>query len=311
MRRRKSRRKVANERVVQGKTSPVALASRDACGWATGRTKRSQRHSRAVYGAPKTSFCGGRPCPDKGKAIVMSNINGESDVTPTESKTTGTGGNFSYGSRETPAASASPMEADRSEKARGHTSDRHVAGESDSSIVPKKPTNKGSVPLPAEWVEGRELPKENAEPSLLDRTQRRNADGTPFVPRSRGWLGVREAAQKDKKLRFTSLLHHITSELLFLKGKVEGNFLKKPQFRRKVFLENFIGLPVIGLVIGAIAGILALSFSIFIMNAQLEPWMRNVVFLSFSILGMGLGVRSGLQNHRTLKKMVGSKWEEE
>lgn len=87
--------------------------------------------------------------------------------------------------------------------------------------------------------------------------------------------------------------------------------MKKSQFRRKVFLENFIGLPVIGLVIGAIAGILALSFSIFIMNAQLEPWMRNVVFLSFSILGMGLGVRSGLQNHRILKKMVGSKWEEE
>ena len=69
--------------------------------------------TRAVYGAPKTSFCGGRPCPDKGKAIVMSNINGESDVTPTESKTTGTVGYFSHGSRETPATSASPMEADR------------------------------------------------------------------------------------------------------------------------------------------------------------------------------------------------------
>ncbi len=135
-------------------------------------------------------------------------------MTPTESKTTGTVGNFPHGSRETPATSASPMEADRSEKARGHKSDMHVAGESDSSIVPEKPANKGGVPLPAESVEGRGLTKENTEQSLLDRTQRRNSDGTPFVPRSRGLLGVREAARKDKKLKFTSLLHHLTPELL-------------------------------------------------------------------------------------------------
>ena len=144
----------------------------------------------------------------------MSNINGESDVPPTESKTTGTVGYFSHGSRETPATSASPMEADRSEKARGHKSDRHVAGESDRSIVPENPTNKGGVPLPAELAAGRELTKEHTEQSLLDRIQRRNSDGTPFVPRSRGLLGVREAAQKDKKQKFTSLLHHITPELL-------------------------------------------------------------------------------------------------
>ena len=135
-------------------------------------------------------------------------------MTPTESETTGTVGNFPHGSRETPATSASPMEADRSEKARCHKSDMHVAGESDSSIVPEKPANKDGVPPSAESVEGRGLTKENTEQSLLDRTQRRNADGTPFVPRSRGLLGVREAAQKDKKLKFTSLLHHITPELL-------------------------------------------------------------------------------------------------
>ena len=106
------------------------------------------------------------------------------------------------------------MAADRSEKARCHKSDMHVAGESDSSIVPEKPANKGSVPLSAELAEGRELTWENTGQSLLDRTQSRNSDGTPFVPRSRGLLGVREAAQKDKKQRFTSLLHHITPELL-------------------------------------------------------------------------------------------------
>jgi len=124
----------------------------------------------------------------------MSNVNGKSDVTPTESETTSTVGNFPHGSRETPATSVSSMEVDRSEKARGHKSDTHVAGESDSSIVPEKPANKGSVPLPAESAEGRELTEENTEQSLLVRTQGRNADGKAFVPRSRGLLGVREAA---------------------------------------------------------------------------------------------------------------------
>lgn len=144
----------------------------------------------------------------------MSNDSGESDRAPTESKTTSTVGNFSHGSRETPATSAAPMAADRSEKARCHKSDAHVAGESHSSIVPGKPANNGGVPPPAESAEGRGLTEENTRQSLLDRTQRRNADGTPFVPRSRGLPGVREAARKDRKLRFTSLLHHITPELL-------------------------------------------------------------------------------------------------
>ena len=135
-------------------------------------------------------------------------------MTPTESKTTGTVGNFSHGSRETPATSVSSMAADRSEKARGHKSDMHVTGESDRPIVPKKPANNGRVPGPAESVEGRGLTKENTGQSLLDRTQSRNADGRPFVARSRGLLGVREAARRDKKLKFTSLLHHLTPELL-------------------------------------------------------------------------------------------------
>jgi len=101
----------------------------------------------------------------------MSNTNGESEVPPTESETTRTVGHCSHGSRETPATSASSMEADRSEKARGHKSDRHVAGESDSSIVPKKPANNGGVPLPAESMEGRGLTRtmEKGSGVILDR----------------------------------------------------------------------------------------------------------------------------------------------
>jgi group II intron reverse transcriptase/maturase len=83
----------------------------------------------------------------------------------------------------------------------------NVSGESDSPIVPKKPANKGGVPPSAESVEGRGLTEENAEPLLLDRTQGRK-------PRSRGLLGVREAAQRDRKMRFNNLLRHLTPELL-------------------------------------------------------------------------------------------------
>jgi hypothetical protein len=125
----------------------------------------------------------------------MSNEQGEFDKAPTESKTTGTVGNFAHGSRETPLTSVTLMGADRSEKARGHKSDMDVGGESHSSIVPKKPANKGGALLPAESVEGRGLTKENTEQSLLDRTQSRRTDGTPFVARSRGLLGVREAVR--------------------------------------------------------------------------------------------------------------------
>ena len=50
--------------------------------------------------------------------------------------------------------------------------------------------------------------------SLTASGQRRNSDGSPFVPRSRGLLGIRQAAQEDKTLKFTSLLNHVTPGLL-------------------------------------------------------------------------------------------------
>ena len=85
----------------------------------------------------------------------MSNVKGKSDTTPTESKTTGTVGNFPHGSRETPQTSVTARETERSEKARGHNSDMDVSGESDSSIVPGKPANKGRVQgQRSRWREG-------------------------------------------------------------------------------------------------------------------------------------------------------------
>ena len=65
----------------------------------------------------------------------------------------------------------------------------------------------------AESVEGRGLTKENAGQSLLDRIQRRNADGTPSYPGRADCL-VYDKRHEGQKMRFTNLLHHITPELL-------------------------------------------------------------------------------------------------
>lgn len=131
---------------------------------------------------------------------------GKLPVTPTESETTGTAGNSPHGSRETRMTFVEFV-TDLAEKARCRKSAGHVVRESDSSIVPEKQANKGGLPTPAESAEGRGLTEENAQESLPGRTQRR-------APGSRGLLGVRLAASRDGKMRFTNLLHHITPELL-------------------------------------------------------------------------------------------------
>ena len=73
----------------------------------------------------------------------MSNVNGESDTSPTESETTRTVGSFPHGSREIPETSTS-SDVDRSEKARRRNADMHVSGKSDSFVVPTKRANPGA-----------------------------------------------------------------------------------------------------------------------------------------------------------------------
>ena len=82
----------------------------------------------------------------------------------------------------------------------------HVAEESDSGIVPMKPSNKdGSTS--AEKGEGRPLIKENPPPPHTPPTQR----GTRV---SQGLAGVRKVAKESKETKFTALLHHLTIDLL-------------------------------------------------------------------------------------------------
>lgn len=81
-------------------------------------------------------------------------------------------------------------------------------GKSDDSIVPLNPANNGDAESPAESAEERGSARRNTDQSNLDRTQR------PDRRRSHGLLGVREAAARSRRLKFTNLLHHITVDLL-------------------------------------------------------------------------------------------------
>ena len=74
-------------------------------------------------------------------------------------------------------------------------------GKSDSPIVPAKLPNKAGRPA-AEAVEGRGLAKGNSSSQNVRRTQGRVRT---LSARAR----VREASRKDKRLRFTTLLHHV------------------------------------------------------------------------------------------------------
>lgn len=142
----------------------------------------------------------------------MSDANRQSSMDAAESETLRMRGNSMHGNRET-LETPSPQGVGRSGKAYCRTPDMHVFRESDGPIVPEKRANKAGrtmlrmVPAAAESVEGRGPTKGNAARTLLA------PDAEP-EKRGMGLWGVREAAKRDKKMRFTALLHHITPELL-------------------------------------------------------------------------------------------------
>ena len=92
----------------------------------------------------------------------------------------------------------------------GKVGDRNPAvyadEKSDTPIRPRTWPNKGDAP--AEANEERGVVDGNSEETTEPRAQNRDKCS------SRGLQGVRVAAKRDPKCRFTSLLHHITPELL-------------------------------------------------------------------------------------------------
>jgi RNA-directed DNA polymerase len=74
-------------------------------------------------------------------------------------------------------------------------------GKSDRPVVPEKSPNKAGQPA-AEGMEGRGLAKGNPSQQNASRTPSRN-DARSALER------IRQAANKDRKMRFTALLHHV------------------------------------------------------------------------------------------------------
>jgi RNA-directed DNA polymerase len=134
-----------------------------------------------------------------------SGVIGEPGSDPTQSETLRTRGNSLHGNREVPSPSAGSA-ADRSGKGATPKPDMHADGKSDGRVVPKKPPNNDGPPTSAE-VEGRRPTKGNLLPTATPPTQ----SGIGVSP---GLKRVREVARKDKKARFTALLHHVTADEL-------------------------------------------------------------------------------------------------
>jgi RNA-directed DNA polymerase len=135
----------------------------------------------------------------------MSDEKREPLASPAQSETPGMLENSMRENRETPQVSGSNT-PDRLEKATSYKTSMYASGESDEPVVPAKRLNKEEQSL-AESVEGSGSTKGNTDEAFTRRTQGRERV-------SQGLGGVREAARRDKKQKFTALLHHVTTGLL-------------------------------------------------------------------------------------------------
>ncbi len=90
-------------------------------------------------------------------------------------------------------------------------------GKSDRPVVPEKSPNNAGQPV-AEGMEGRRLAEGNTLEQNASRTQCRQSASSALER-------VRQAARRDKKLRFTALLHHIydVDRLCAAYGEIKRN----------------------------------------------------------------------------------------
>ena len=132
---------------------------------------------------------------------------GEPSADSAQSETLGMHGNSTRENRETPSAPVADGAAGRSEKAMSRTSSMHAGGESDGRVVPTKRPNKGGQT--AGGGRGGKA-TDQGEHGAGDRVP----DTEPDRARRAACIGVREAARRDKRTRFTALLHHVTVDLL-------------------------------------------------------------------------------------------------
>ena len=139
---------------------------------------------------------------------MKGSVRREQSFDTAESETLGMCGNSMRENREALQTPTPDGEVGRSKKAKSRKVDMHVCGESDGLVVPTKRANKADAyALAAESAEGRRSTKGNAPQAHSCRTQSRGGE-------SQGLWRVRQAARRDRRMRFTALLHHITPQLL-------------------------------------------------------------------------------------------------
>lgn len=132
-------------------------------------------------------------------------VQGELFPDPAQSETLCMRGNSLDGKREIPQAPVADGATGRPDKVDDRTAGMHARGKSDDRVVPKKLSNKDTKS--AETVEGRRSTEGNADQQAASRTQSRIDVSSPL-------LSVRIAARRERRARFTALLHHVTLDRL-------------------------------------------------------------------------------------------------
>ena len=154
---------------------------------------------------PRNQYSGMPTLLSEAEGHMVRNDNRKSCANPTRSQTLCMSGSLSHGSSEISSVPGGSWPGGT-----GKVNDRNPVidanEKSDTPVVPKKLPNKGANP--AEAMEGRGVAKGNANESPASRTLSRDKRA------SSGLEGVRETARRNRKLRFTALLHHVTPLLL-------------------------------------------------------------------------------------------------
>jgi RNA-directed DNA polymerase len=174
-----------------------------------GRKDAGEALTGAHVGQPSSCEirCSGVPTPlCEAEGHTEGGVIGKPSPDPAQSETLCTRGNSSHGKREIPRVPAGGA-AGRPEKVHDRTSGAHAHGKSDGRVVPKKSPNKAGPNPTAEAMEGRRPTEGNTMQTAASRTQSR-LDALDALDR------VREAARRDRRARFTALLHHVTVERL-------------------------------------------------------------------------------------------------
>ena len=125
---------------------------------------------------------------------------------PARSEAPCTRGIFLDGNREVPKLLGADGASGRIGKADGRTLMMNDSGKSDRPVVPGKSPNKAGQTA-AEVMEGRGLAKGNTNQQNASRTQSRKSAPSALER-------VRQAARKDRRKKFTALLHHVTVDRL-------------------------------------------------------------------------------------------------